>query len=86
MGVALGREGALNDSGGVVANLPSDWFGMTLAQRKVLIACGVGAGWQPLTTRLLGERFFAAEVLLDSLILLTMEPAFVASLTRHRPS
>ena len=81
MGVALGREGALKDTGGVVANKLSDWFGMTPAQRRLLVACGAGAGMAAAYNVPLGGALFAAEVLLGSLSLATVLPAFVASFT-----
>lgn len=81
MGAALGREGALKDTGGVVANKLSDWFGMTPAQRRLLVACGAGAGMAAAYNVPLGGALFAAEVLLGSLSLATVLPAFVASFT-----
>jgi chloride channel protein, CIC family len=81
MGAALGREGALKDTGGVVANRFSDWFGMTPAQRQLLVACGAGAGMAAAYNVPLGGALFAAEVLLGSLSLATVLPAFVASFT-----
>ena len=81
MGAALGREGALKDTGGVVANKLSDWFGMTPAQRQLLVACGAGAGMAAAYNVPLGGALFAAEVLMGSLSLAAVVPAFVASFT-----
>ena len=81
MGVALGREGALKDAGGVVANKVADWSGLTDAERRVLVACGAGAGMAAAYNVPLGGALFAAEVLLGSLSLSTVMPAFVASFT-----
>ena len=81
MGAALGREGALKDTGGIVANKLSDWFGMTPAQRQLLVACGAGAGMAAAYNVPLGGALFAAEVLLGSLSLAAVVPAFVASFT-----
>ncbi len=81
MGVALGREGALKDAGGVVANKVSDWSGLTSAERRILVACGAGAGMAAAYNVPLGGALFAAEVLLGSLTLSTILPAFVATFT-----
>ncbi len=81
MGVALGREGALKDAGGVVANKFSDWFEMTAEQRRLLVACGAGAGMAAAYNVPLGGALFAAEVLLGSFSLSVVLPAFVASFT-----
>ena len=81
MGVALGREGALKDTGAVVANKFSDWFSITPPQRQLLAACGAGAGMAAAYNVPLGGALFAAEVLLGSLMLSTALPAFVASFT-----
>ena len=81
MGASLGREGALKDTGGVIANGFADWFGTTLEQRRLLVACGAGAGMAAAYNVPLGGALFAAEVLLGSLSLSTVIPALVASLT-----
>ena len=81
MGVSLGREGALKDAGGVLANGFADWFRTTPEQRRLLVACGAGAGMAAAYNVPLGGALFAAEVLLGSLTLSTVIPAFVASFT-----
>ncbi len=81
MGVSLGREGALKSAGSVVANKLSDWTRMTGAQRQLLVACGVGAGMAAAYNVPLGGALFAAEVLMGSLTLSKVVPAFVASST-----
>ena len=81
MGVSLGREGALKDTGGTVANQLSDWCHATPAQRKLLVACGAGAGMAAAYNVPLGGALFAAEVLIGSLTLSAVLPAFVASFT-----
>jgi CIC family chloride channel protein len=80
MGVALGREGALKDTGAVVANKISDLTGLSLAQQQVLAACGAGAGMAAAYNVPLGGALFAAEVLLGSLTLANILPALVTSL------
>ncbi len=81
MGVALGREGALKDTGGVLGNTFCDWLTLSPDQRRVLVACGAGAGMAAAYNVPLGGALFAAEVLLGSLSLSTILPAFVASFT-----
>lgn len=81
MGVSLGREGALKDAGSVVANKLSDWTRTTAAQRQLLVACGVGAGMATAYNVPLGGALFAAEVLMGSLTISKVIPAFVASFT-----
>ena len=81
MGVALGREGALKDTGGVLANSFCDRLGLSSAQRHVLVACGAGAGMAAAYNVPLGGALFTAEVLLGSLTLSTILPAFAASFT-----
>lgn len=81
MGVSLGREGALKNAGGVIGNKFCDWFGLTSAQRRILVACGAGAGMAAAYNVPLGGALFAAEVLLGSLSLSTILPAFVVSFT-----
>ena len=79
LGVALGREGALKDTGGVVAKLLSDWAKLAPAERRLLAACGAGAGMAAAYNVPLGGALFAAEVLLGSLTLATVVPTFMAS-------
>ena len=79
MGVALGREGALKDTGGVFANKLCDWANLTPANRQLLVACGAGAGMAAAYNVPLGGALFAAEVLLGSLSLGNVLPAFAAS-------
>ncbi len=81
MGVALGREGALKDTGGVIGNSLADSLRLISSQRQLLVACGAGAGMAAAYNVPLGGALFAAEVLLGSLTLSTVLPAFVASFT-----
>ncbi len=81
MGVALGREGALKETGAVIANKLSDWSFATPGHRKLLVACGAGAGMAAAYNVPFGGALFAAEVLMGSLTLSVVLPAFVASFT-----
>ena len=44
MGASLGREGAPKQAGAVIANAMSDRVGLSDEQRRLLVACGAGAG------------------------------------------
>ncbi len=85
MGVALGREGALKDTGAVFANKLADgnrfWSRISPEHRRLLAACGAGAGMAAAYNVPLGGALFAAEVLLGSLTLGNVLPAFAASFT-----
>ncbi len=81
MGVALGREGALKQAGAVTGSKVCDALGMTHAQRRLLVACGAGAGMAAAYNVPFGGSLFAAEVLLGSMTLSTLLPAFAACFT-----
>ena len=76
MGAALGREAALKDSGGIVGLRVARWFAMTPPQRKLLVACGVGAGMAAAYNVPLGGALFILEVLLGSVSIGTALAAF----------
>lgn len=76
MGAALGREAALKDGGGIVALRISRWLAITPDQRKLLVACGVGAGMSAAYNVPLGGALFILEVLLGSFSLSTALAAF----------
>ena len=79
MGVALGREGAPKQVGGVAANLFADWSGLDAPQRRLLVACGAGAGMAAVYDVPFGGALYTAEVLLGTLSLTLMLPALAAS-------
>ena len=81
MGVALGREGALKQAGAVAGSKVSDAWGLTDAQRRLLVACGAGAGMAAAYNVPFGGALFTAEVLLGSMSLSTLLPAFAACFT-----
>ena len=80
MGVSLGREGALKQTGAVVANALSSWGGLSDEQRRLLVACGAGAGMAAAYDVPLGGALFAIEVLRGVLALRLVLPALTASL------
>ena len=80
MGVSLGREGAPKQAGAVAANVLSDRVRLSDEQRRLLVACGAGAGMAAAYGVPLGGALFALEVLRGTLALRLVLPALVASL------
>ena len=79
MGASLGREGAPKQAGAVIANALSDGGGFSDEQRKLLVACGAGAGMAAVYDVPLGGALFALEVLRGVLALRLVLPALTAS-------
>jgi chloride channel protein, CIC family len=80
MGASLGREGAPKQFGAVTANVLSDRFDLSDEQRRLLVACGAGAGMAAAYNVPLGGALFALEVLRGVLALRLVLPAVTASL------
>ena len=82
MGAAIGREAALKDAGAVVAERLSAWMRLSAPQRRLLVACGAGAGMAAAYNVPLGGALFAAEVLLGTMslsnVLATVATASIA--------
>ena len=79
MGVSLGREGAPKQAGAVLANFFSDKTGLSDEQRRLLVACGSGAGMGAAYGVPLGGALFALEVMRGVLALRYVLPALLAS-------
>lgn len=79
MGAPLGREGAPKETGAAVAAAMSDRLGLSKAQRRLLVACGAGAGMAAVYNVPLGGALFAVEVFLGSLSLAYVLPALATS-------
>jgi H+/Cl- antiporter ClcA len=79
MGVSLGREGAPKQAGSVIANLLSDKASLSDEQRRLLVACGAGAGMGAAYGVPLGGALFALEVMRGVLALRYVLPALFAS-------
>jgi H+/Cl- antiporter ClcA len=79
MGVSLGREGAPKQVGAVIANVLSDRAHLSDEQRRLLVACGAGAGMAAAYGVPLGGALFALEVLRGVLALRLILPALLAS-------
>ncbi len=80
MGVSLGREGAPKQAGAVFANLFSDQGGLSDEQRRLLVACGAGAGMGAAYGVPLGGALFALEVMRGKLSLRYVLPALFTAL------
>jgi len=79
MGASLGREGAPKQVGAVLANAMSDRVRLSDEQRRLLVACGAGAGMAAAYGVPLGGALFALEVLRGVLALRLILPALLAS-------
>jgi H+/Cl- antiporter ClcA len=79
LGISLGRESPIKQAGGAIASTLSRWGGLSLAQQRLLAACGIGAGMASAYNVPLGGALFAIEVLLGTLSLQKIMPALAAS-------
>ena len=80
MGASMGREGAPKQAGAVFANLCADAESLSDEQRRLLVACGAGAGMAAAYGVPLGGALFALEVMRGKLALRFVLPALFASL------
>lgn len=78
MGASLGREGAPKQVGAVLANALSNYARLSDEQRRLLVACGAGAGMAAAYGVPLGGALFALEVLRGVLALRLILPALLA--------
>jgi chloride channel protein, CIC family len=65
--------------GGVSGQLAAGWFGLTTEQRRLLVACGAGAGLAAVYNVPLGGALFAAELMLGSVAIPVVLPAVICS-------
>lgn len=79
LGASLGREGAPKQAGAVFGNWFSDWTKLSDEQRRLLVACGAGAGMAAAYGVPLGGALFALEVLRGALALRYILPALLCS-------
>jgi H+/Cl- antiporter ClcA len=80
MGISLGREGAPKQAGAALANILSDRGNLSDDERRLLVACGAGAGMAAAYGVPLGGALFALEVMRGMLALRFVLPALVTSL------
>jgi CIC family chloride channel protein len=79
MGASLGRENAPKLMGGASASLLANWAGLTPGQRRLLMACGGGAGFAAVYNVPLGGALFTAEIMMGGLTLPLVLPALACS-------
>ncbi len=79
MGASLGREGGPKQAAAVAANVFSDLGSLSDEQRRLLVACGAGAGMAAAYGVPLGGAIFALEVLRGTLALRLILPALFTS-------
>lgn len=80
LGASIGREAAPKLMGGAAASRLSDAFGLSDAQRRLVVACAGGAGLACVYNVPLGGALFTCEVLLGSFALPTVLAALATSL------
>ncbi len=81
MGASLGREAAPKMTGAAIGNVLASWGRLSDAERRILVACGAGAGMGAVYNVPFGGVLFALEVLLGTLALPLAVPALLTSLT-----
>lgn len=79
LGASIGREAAPKLMGGASGSLLAKWCRLTPAQRRLLVACGGGAGLAAVYNVPLGGALFAAEVLYGGFTLTVALPALACS-------
>jgi chloride channel protein, CIC family len=79
MGASIGREAAPKLLGGASASVLASWAGLSVPQRRLLVACGGGAGLAAVYYVPLGGALFTAEILCGSISLPIMLPALACS-------
>lgn len=80
MGASLGREAAPKQTGALVASMLAQWAEIPASQRRLLVACGAGAGMAAVYNVPFGGAMFALEVLLGTISLPLVPPALAAAL------
>ena len=79
LGASLGREGAPRQFGASIADWLSERAGVDFDQRRLLLACGAGAGLAAVYNVPIGGALFTLEVLLSSVAIRTVLCAIVTS-------
>jgi len=80
LGGSIGREAAPKLMGGASGSVLASWLKLSPAQKKLLVACGGGAGLACVYNVPLGGAIFTAEVMLGSFALPVVMPALLCSL------
>ena len=79
MGASIGREAAPKLLGGASGSVLAGWGGLSAQQRRLLVACGGGAGLAAVYNVPLAGALFSAEILIGSITLPVMLPAIACS-------
>jgi H+/Cl- antiporter ClcA len=79
LGASIGREVAPRELGAMVAGWLSERAGLTARERRILVACGAGAGLAAVYDVPLGGAVFAVEILLAELTLAAAIPALATA-------
>jgi CIC family chloride channel protein len=79
MGASIGRESAPKLMGGVSGSVLGTWAKLTPEQRRLLVACGGGAGLACVYNVPVGGAILAAEVLWGAITLPVVLPALACS-------
>ncbi len=79
MGASIGREAAPKLMGGVAGSVASKWLKLSTEQRRLLVACGAGAGLAAVYNVPLGGAVFTAELMVGSFSLSVVLPAILCS-------
>lgn len=79
MGASLGREAAPKLLGGASGSALAGWFRLAPAQRRLLVACGAGAGLAAVYNVPFAGALFTAEILVGSITLPTVLPALACA-------
>jgi chloride channel protein, CIC family len=79
MGASIGRENAPKLMGGASASVLAGWARLSSGQRRLLMACGAGAGLAAVYNVPLGGALFTAEVMMGSISVPIVLPALACS-------
>lgn len=79
LGASIGREVAPREVGALWAGWLAERAGLSARERRILVACGAGAGLAAVYNVPFGGAVFAVEILLAEISFATVLPAFAAS-------
>lgn len=79
LGASIGREVAPREIGALIADWLSERAGVNARERRILVACGAGAGLAAVYNVPLGGAVFAVEILLSEISFATLLPALATS-------
>ncbi len=79
MGASLGREAAPKLMGGAAGSVLAQRLRLSVAQRRLLVACGGGAGLAAVYNVPLGGALFTVEIMIGAITLPTVLPALACS-------